>query len=309
MKFYFQKKTLFLISLIFILFLNINFLNAEITIGTEELEEEILIESIGKTYELTSAALEKGFSINLNQKDALRLKIQGRNYYLIVQNISNNQIFLIAPGNRQLILGMDQRGIIDVNQDGELDVDLIFQSLQGDMAKIFIKEFIEEKPLIGDYIQLFDIEISLAKNEIFSTNDLNIFIKFINFGEGPSEIDVTYSILDENKSEIYTGIDSKIVYTEDSIIKNFNFLEIPPGKYSIVSKITYGKNQTAESEETFELKKRPLITVIMGPLIFGFIILVFFVFLKISHKYYETKKLKKSAKEVFKRQKQEFIIQ
>ena len=295
------KFSIFLTILILILFTNILLFSAEITVQTEELEEDILVESIDRIYELTPTVLEKGITMDLEKNQAIRLETQGEKYYLIIQDVSNNQIFLIVPGNRQLVLNLNQKGIIDINQDNKLDIVVILNKIEKNQAEITIQEFIEEKPIIGDYIQLFDVEVSLTEEIIYSPAELNVFIKFTNFGEGPSDVEIIYSILDENNTEVYTGIDSKIIYTEDSIIKNFNFLEIAPGNYKLLAKINYGNNQTAQSEKSFELKKRPLFSILQGPLFFVLIIIVFFIFINLSHKYYEKRKLSKKTKTILKK--------
>jgi len=301
------KFSIFLTILFLILVAITPLILAEITIQTKELEEDILVESIDKIYEITPAVLEKGYQITIQKNQAIRLEIQGEKYYLIIQDISNNQIFLIVPGNRKLILNLTQKGIIDINQNNQLDIEFILNKIENNHATITIQEFIEEKPIIGEYIQLFDVEISLINKIIYSPAELNVFIKFTNFGEGPSDVEIIYSVLDENNTEVYTGIDSKIIYTEDSIIKNFNFLEIVPGNYKILAKINYGNNQTAESEKSFELKKRPLFSILQGPLFFVLIIIAFFIFIRFSRKYYENKRLIKSAKQIFNKSKGEFV--
>jgi len=118
---------------------------------------------------------------------------------------------------------------------------------------MYIKTYDENTFIQADYKELFDIEVELPNGKIYESSDLIAYIKFFNFGEGPSHINIEYAVLDDSGKEYYRGIDDKVVYTEDSIIKNFNFLKLPSGNYTITSEIFYGKNQTAFSEKNFRI--------------------------------------------------------
>ncbi len=297
----------FFLLIIFLFLLVIQLINAEITVRTEDLTEEILIEKLEKTYELNPVVLENGFLTNVSKNNAFRIPIQGKYYYLIIFDVSESNIFLIVSGDRKLILNLNQAGVIDINQDDILDIEVFLNQIADKKAEINIKKFVEEKPPIGDYIQLFDIDVSLIESTVYNSNELNMFIKFTNFGEGPSKLDIEYSIFDENNTEIYRGVDSKVVYTTDSILKNFGFLDLSPGNYSIVARIDYGENQTAESQSQFEIIKIPLLTLLRGPLIFILIIILFFIFINLSHKHYENKKILKQGKKIYKKYEKDFI--
>ena len=247
---------------------------------------EFSFKSIKKFYEISPSSLEKGHSITLDEKDAFRIKIWEKNYYLIVWNISDDKVLIIAPGERQLILTSKQTASIDLNQNKELDVILTLTAIEDKKAKFYIKEFVEEKLVVtGDYFELFDVTLSLTNYVIYNTANLNAFVVFENFGEGPSEIEIVYSIINETGEEVYTGVDSKIVQTEDSVVKNFGFLNLPAGKYKISANIFYGDNQTGDSEKSFEIKERSLSSLLTIPLIFIFSLLGILIMLSFARKY------------------------
>lgn len=290
---------------------NVNFGNINsdsITTITEEFDSELdIFEKIEKIYEISDSSLEKGYSENLNEKDAFRLEIKEKNYYIIVWNITkDNRVRVIFPGERQLELGINDIILADVNQDNKLDIQMELMEIREDYnsekvvasveiedsateikdvkyifdkkANFFIKKIIE-KELIpsGSYFELFDVTVRLAKEEIYNAMELEAYIVFENFGEGPSQIDIVYSIVTEKGIEVYKGVDNKIVQTEDSVVKNFNFLELPIGKYILRTEIFYGKNQTGESEQDFEILEVPILRQIEMPLFFISTVIILFV--------------------------------
>ena len=288
----FYVKTLIFLLVLNLIFLMIPLTDAQgitsegVTTVIEGPVGEFSFKSIKKLYEISPSTLEKGHSITLDEKDAFRIKIWEKNYYLIVWNISDDKVLIIAPEERQLILKLNQTAAIDLNQNKELDVILTLTAIEDNKkAKFYIKEFVEEKPVLGDYFELFDVTLSLTGNIIYSSRDLNAFVVFENFGEGPSEIEIVYSITNETGKEVYRGIDSKIVQTEDSVVKNFGFLNLPIGKYKIGAAIFYGDNQTGDSEKTFEIKERSLFSLITVPLIFIFSLLGVLIIVSFANTY------------------------
>ena len=261
-----------------------------ITTITEELDGEFIYEKMRKIYEISDSGLEKGYSVVLNEKDAFRININKRNYYIMVWNITDDdRVRMIFPGKRQLVFGIDGVILVDINQNGILDVELELKAIvesyenaktvasvefknetatikdvkqiPNKKAEIYIKKFIKKELISeGDYFELFDVTVRLAKEEIYTSRDLSAFITFENFGEGISEIDIVYSIINLDGTEVYRGIDSKVVQTEYSVIKNFNFLRLPIGKYILRTEIFYGQNQTGDSEQDFEIVETPFTT-------------------------------------------------
>jgi len=275
-----------------------------VTTITEDLDTEFIYDEMRKIYEISDSSLEKGVTEILNEKEAFRININKRNYYIIVWDIiEDNRVQMIFPGKRQLVFGEDDIILVDINQDGKLNVQLELKSIiedyensgvvasvefsdetatMGDVkqiskrkAEIFIKRFIE-KELIpkGDYFELFDVTVRLAKREIHAARNLEAYMTFENFGGGPSQIEIVYSIINENEIEVYRGLDSKVVQTEESVIKNFDFLKLPVGKYILRTEIFYGQNQTGESEQDFEIINQPFFEILINPLFFVLTILV-----------------------------------
>lgn len=288
-----------------------------ITSITEELDGEFVFKKIKKIYEISDSSLEKGYSATLNEKDAFRIKIKERDYYIIVWNISDdNRVRMIFPGERQLIFGVDEIILVDIDQDYKLDVQLELKAIVEDYgsgtvstsielenetatikdteyipnkkANLYIQKIVE-KELIpsGDYFELFDVTVRLAEEEIRTARDLTAFIIFENFGEGTSEIDIVYSIINERGGEVYRGVDSKIVQTEDRVVKDFDFLTIPTGKYILRTEIFYGQNQTGESEQDFEIIKVPLFSRLSMPILFISTIVILFIAVKYGRRIYK----------------------
>ncbi len=283
-----------------------------------DLHPEFIFDSIKKTYEISSSSLEKGYSESLTEKDAFRLEINERNYYIIIWNITDEGIIAVFPGNRFLSFGLNDVILVDIDQDNKLDIKLELKSVEpyesskkvvsielkddeefiiksveevdDRKANFYIKKFVE-KELIpeGDYFELFDVTVRLSKETIFSISELGAFVTFENFGEGPSEIDIVYSIINKNGKEVYRGVDSKVVQTEDSVFKNFNFLELPLGKYILRTEIFYGKNQTGESEQDFEIIKKPFFSVFKDALIFVGSLIALFIMVVYLRKHYRKK--------------------
>ncbi len=204
-----------------------------ITTITEELDGEFIYEKMRKIYEISDSGLEKGYSVVLNEKDAFRININKRNYYIMVWNITDDdRVRMIFPGKRQLVFGIDGVILVDINQNGILDVELELKAIvesyenaktvasvefknetatikdvkqiPNKKAEIYIKKFIKKELISeGDYFELFDVTVRLAKEEIYTSRDLSAFITFENFGEGISEIDIVYSIINLDGTEVY----------------------------------------------------------------------------------------------------------
>jgi len=298
--------------------------------GFDSLE---MFDEMQKIYEISDSSLEKGVNEILNEKDAFRININKRNYYIIIWNITeDDRVRVIFPGKRQLIFGEDDIILVDIDQDNELDVQLELKAIEEDYesgktvvsvelgdgnakigdveqipkrkANLYIKKFIE-KELIPDeqYFELFDVTVRLVEEEIYSSRELSAFIVFENFGEGVSEINIVYSIINENKIEVYKGIDSKIVQTEDMVVKDFNFLELSKGKYILRAEIFYGQNQTGESEQSFEIIEQPFFETLINPLFFVLTILALGFGVMYLRKNY---KKRKGGNEMGERKKQKF---
>jgi len=331
----FQMKPLFIFLMILSFLLVFNSvsltyaqtINAEgVTTIIEDLDVESVFDSIKKIYEISPSALDKGYSVTLNEKDAFKLKRAERSYYIIVWNITEDNVIVVFPGDRMLSFGLNNTILVDVNQNNELDIILELRSIESyegsevivpieldeeevvvgnferverRRANFYIRKFIE-KELIpdGDYFELFDVTVRLADETIFSASGLSAFITFENFGEGPSEIDIVYSIINKNGREVYRGVDSKIVQTEDLVVKDFSFLELPLGKYILRTEIFYGQNQTGDSEQDFEIIKKPFFSIYRDVLIFIVSLVILFMMVVYFRKRSEMNEIVRGIAEV-----------
>jgi hypothetical protein len=102
--------------------------------------------------------------------------------------------------------------------------------------------------------QLFDIKFELESAEIEYSNELISIIIFYNFGNTSTTVNLTYSILDNNGKEVYNEKGSVTVTTNQIIRKNFENLNLPRGKYTIVLTTLYNDNVRDEFKQDFEIK-------------------------------------------------------
>lgn len=281
MRSYFKILSFWAFLLILFSLINMNIVNSEgMTSEVRDFDEGFVLNYIQKIYEISPSSLEKGYSGVLNEKDAFRINIKEKDYYVIVWNISEG-VKIVFQNERQSDLGLNQTMIVDIDRDGDLDVKLTLESIEGSgedrKVRIFIKKFFEKELVpLGDYFELFDVTVRLKDHVIYSSRNLGAFIVFENFGEGPSEIEIVYSIINEEGEEVYRGIDSKVVMTEDSVVKDFHFLELPLGKYVLRTEIFYGDNQTGDSEQGFEIIEKSTFSILKGFFIFILILISIF---------------------------------
>ncbi len=242
------------------------------------------LEEIERFYEISERSLEIGYTVTLNTPSAFQTTIDNRNRYIIANNFSQDTINLAFIGSGKTLFNQELK-INDyvIFKIDDLNLQLILHSANSSQAQIELKLFQQEIPADADYFELFDIQVRLTKHEIYSPTELTAMIEFTNFGDGPSHVRLIYSIINKTGNEFYTGIDEKIVETDEVMIKNFNTLDIPFGQYTVKTTIYYGDNQEATSEESFILKPVPKSQIITQPAIFISIILASFglvIFLK-----------------------------
>jgi len=312
-----------LVSSVYAQIISSDTINSEgITAITEDIDSEFVFNEIKKIYEISDSSLEEGYSATLNEKDAFRIKVKERNYYIIVWNITDDdKIHILFPGERILAYEVGSMALIDINQDNKLDIQLELKAIEEDYedtkvvasvelesetatikdveyipnkkVNLYIKKIIE-KELIpsGDYFELFDITVRLAEEKIYSARELEAYIVFENFGEGASKIDIVYSITNSRGEEVYRGVDSKVVQTEDRVVKDFDFLKLPIGEYTFILHTLYGLNVTDEFKQDFEIVEVPIFSGLSMPLIFVLIIVVLFFVVRYAGRFYrKTKKV------------------
>ena len=243
-----------------------------------------IFEKSERIWEISQSSIDLGQTLDVKRGDAIKMIIRGESYYLYVEEVASDELGLLTLGNQTIILKKNDSKIfeiVDKYTNERKILDLMLDSIEGEIAKLRVKTYDEKAAVKADYKELFDIEVDLPVKEIYSTDDLTVYIKFFNFGEGPSHIEIEYAILDDGGKEYYRGIDDKVVYTEDSLIKNFNFLKLEHGNYTATSRIFYGKNQTAYSEKNFRVlpvsqfaKFKPVI--ILGLIVIALIVMLYF---------------------------------
>lgn len=107
-------------------------------------------------------------------------------------------------------------------------------------------------------VQLFDISFSLEKIILASSDELIAIVMFENFGTEPTEVNLTFIILDEK--EVYREEDSVIVETEKFLKKSFKGLNLEEGKYTFVLETLYNVDVKDSFRQDFEIKKKRGIT-------------------------------------------------
>ncbi len=236
-----------------------------------------ILNQIERFYEISERSLEIGYNATLDIPSAFKTTINTKNRYIVASNFTDNQINLIFLGTGKTIFNQPLKtGEYIIFKIGDINLQFILHSANKTRAQVELKSYRQEIPENVSYLELFDIQVRLAKYIIYNPTDLSATIEFTNFGEGPSHVRLVYSIIDQNGKEYYTGIEEVIVETNEILTKNFNTLKIPNGQYVIKTTIYYGKNQEATSEETFTLTQVPNSQILKQPLIFIAIIIIGF---------------------------------
>ncbi len=243
-----------------------------------------ILEQIERFYEISEKSLKIGYNVTLDTNSAFQITTNQKTRHIITSNFSQDSINLIFIGKGETLFNQQLKAndyvIFKID---DLNLKFILHSADEKSAQVELKLFEQEIPKDVDYLELFDIQVRLAKHEIYRPTDLTAMIEFTNFGKGPSHVRLIYSITNQEGKELYTGIDQKIIETDEVIIKNFNTLKIPNGQYTVTTTIYYGENQEATSQETFILKSIPKYQLLKQPIFFIVIILTSFalvIFLK-----------------------------
>jgi len=132
--------------------------------------------------------------------------------------------------------------------------------------------------------QLFDIKLELEDSTIETSNKLSSIIKFENFGNVPTKVDLTYKILNRNGDEVYLDKGEITVTTQETLRKNFENLNLAGGKYNLVLTTVYGANVTDEFRQEFTVGKQEFLQTvrdnwILPVFIAGIVIAIIIVFL------------------------------
>ncbi|MBR9705062.1 hypothetical protein GOV12_06635 [Candidatus Pacearchaeota archaeon] len=205
-----------------------------------------------RIFELSHSVLRIGQEINVNNGDVLQLILYDNIYLFEVNDSSKEGIILNGLLNKTVIVETNVSRVVDINNDGEFDLEFRYNFVE-DNYILLVKEYYRNYSIKGNYSELFDVIVSVVNGRVDRNSFLTVSFTFYNFGEGPSLINISYLIKNESGNEMYRGIDQKVVYTEESFIKTFDFLNLVPGDYTISTEILYGENQTATSGERFKV--------------------------------------------------------
>ncbi len=127
---------------------------------------------------------------------------------------------------------------------------------------------------------LFDVTIKFADLLITENNTLKFTVN-LKEQEGIENIDIQiqYSIIDEENNEIFSQIETRAIQGELTYEKEIEEVKLVNGGYILRIDILYGDLQRAFAEQSFEVKKGELEikkfvyeSLIIGILIFGFIL-------------------------------------
>ena len=237
-----------------------------------------ILEQIERFYEISEKSLKIGYNVTLTQDSAFKITIDRQTKYIIVKNFSQGSVNLIFIGTGETLFNqLLKTGNYVIFKIGDINLKFTLNSSNQYQAQVELKIFEREIPKDVDYFELFDIQVRLIEHEIYQPTALTAMIEFTNFGEGATHARLIYSIENNQGKEVYTGIDEKIIETEEVVIKNFDTLKIPNGQYTLTTTIYYGKNQEATSQETFTLKSVPKSQLLKQPLLFILIILISFI--------------------------------
>jgi hypothetical protein len=101
--------------------------------------------------------------------------------------------------------------------------------------------------------QLFDIAFIVDGTNIAKASDLVSRVTFISFGNKPTPVEITFTIVDMSGKEYYRSIENTTIQTEGVFNKNFPDLKLSNGKYQIVLNTLYNTNVRDEFKQDFEI--------------------------------------------------------
>lgn len=99
------------------------------------------------------------------------------------------------------------------------------------------------------------ISLSLNDSLIQNPDELSVFVTFESFGTVPTDVNLTFIILDEFENEYAVDKDFFVVTTEEVLRKKFKALFLPEGKYTLVLQTLYNVDVFDEFKVEFEIGK------------------------------------------------------
>jgi len=122
-----------------------------------------------------------------------------------------------------------------------------------DVEDVFLKEFEIRSKIGRSERQLFDIKFELIRKTIEKTEDLDTRVTFENFGSEPTPVNMLFTFLDSNDNEVYSEEDNLIIETEKVLIKEFNYLNLEKGDYTLVLTTLYNVDVEDEFRKKFTI--------------------------------------------------------
>ena len=116
-----------------------------------------------------------------------------------------------------------------------------------------MKEFEIRSKIGRSERQLFDIKFELIRKTVEKTEDLDTRVTFENFGSEPTPVNMIFTFLDSDDKEVYSEEDNLIVETEKVLIKEFNYLNLEKGDYTLVLTTLYNVDIEDEFRKKFTI--------------------------------------------------------
>lgn len=116
-----------------------------------------------------------------------------------------------------------------------------------------------EQPAAPVAAVLFDIDLKIVKNEIFSSETLSAVVSLTNIGRaGEVIVRLNYMIIDSAKGIVYSESERTPVETQLQFIKEFDISRLREGSYKLSAGLSYeGQKEPAQSADVFVVKAVP----------------------------------------------------
>lgn len=224
---------------------------------------------------------EKNLILYKNKIVKFNIKNESHSIQLLNLNNSSLQI-LIYSDLFEKILNVGDIWKIDFDSDSIYDLKVQLNSVHnGQYANLTLEEIYEYyEPKIPE--KLFDIKLSLEENKIKSLGELKAIVTYENFGTIPTEINLTFQIIDSKGIIVYEEFGKINVSVEETKGYTFPELNLTKGDYELVFTTKYGNNIEDKFTQKFEIKKNNLNSIIIG--IFSLFVIWFIVIIIIKFK-------------------------
>ncbi|MCH8163048.1 MAG: peptidoglycan-binding protein [Proteobacteria bacterium] len=104
---------------------------------------------------------------------------------------------------------------------------------------------------------LFSVNVALENRALAKSSDLVSIVTFEDFGEAPTSVELTYTILNDQRQIVFKDIETVVVETEKVIRKRFSNLNLLSGMYKLVVKAQYNVDVIDEFANDFAVGEIP----------------------------------------------------